>query len=194
MAPPAAGRGGSVTLPAMTTPDPDDAAATGVLAAIPLDYDRPARTGWEPMIRLMGLAVLVQGAALALGFGFQLAQAWIDGLGSFRAGGGAQWFGTTLELGRGAVAAGLMGAGWMAVHGRPVGRRLVGPLELALAACGVGQAGANIWLYQRYQLPPNQALVIDLGQILYLPAGLLLPVLMWLFFRRPEVRAAFTGA
>ena len=173
----------------MSNPDQTDPAVA--VAAIPLEYDRPAAGGWRPVIRLMSAAAVAQGAADVLTFMGQVAQVFAGNSGRFRLGSGAELFGLLVESGQAGVGVGLMVAGWLAFRNRASGRGLIAPLELAAAALIVTRAAAFAWRYQQFRFAPLQLLMMVLVSFLYAIAGLVLPALLWAFFRRPEVRASF---
>lgn len=167
---------------------------TPPVPVVPLGYDDRAADPWSGVVRLMAAAAAVQGFAGALGSGWPLAVI----LG--RAGGALShvsasellWFG--VEFLRVGAFLGLGVAGWLAANRRAVGRRWILWLEAAAVAFAMEQACFEIlgqWMrFRGRAVGPGLSwawLAIGLAG---LPSAVVLPGLLWAFFRRPEVRAA----
>ena len=157
-----------------------------------LEYDRPGTYPWRSVTRLMAAAVVAQGVALvgpnAWSAGLTLAtRPWSltpDDLPR-----------TWIELCMAAAGVGLVFAGVLARRGRAIGRTLAILLQVVVAGLAVAGAAVPFWQLTRRIGPGNVDLLRwGVGLVLYLPGSLLLPAVIWAFFRRPEVRAAFNEA
>ena len=156
-----------------------------------LDYDGGDAKPWSAVVRLMALTAGAQGVTHALSTLWQVVQFAIQS--------GSPWrldlqggIGPALELASSAAGVGLAVAGWLAYRRRVVGRHGVLWLEPALAGLAVAQAAQSVWhLSQISGFPQSQMWTYAVMNVLYLPSSFVLPALLWLFFRRSEVRASF---
>jgi hypothetical protein len=156
-----------------------------------LDYDGADSNPWSAVVRLMALTAGAQGVTHALGSSWQVAQFSLQ-VGSPGRVDLRQGVGLALQLGSAAAGVGLAAAGWLAFRRRAVGRHGIVWLELALALLAVAQAVQSIWQWTQIRgIATARMWPYMVGTALYLPGAFVLPALLWLFFRQPEVRTSF---
>ncbi len=164
---------------------------TPTLPVMPLDYVDRVADPWRPVARLMAAAAVAQGVALVLPTLWELSQGtsvW----GAFLYAGRdvVRWGMLLTDLLRSAAGITLAVGGGLACARRPAGRACVLWAEPAVAALGLAHTGLNIVRYYGLIRGATQWQMMMVDQLLSAVLPLVLPAVVWGFFRRPEVRAA----
>ncbi len=155
---------------------------------VSLDYrDADVADPLGPIVRLMATAAAVHGGAVAASMLFSNGFFVPSMFRRYGVGGGPLYVSQLLVV---AAGAGLLAGGLMARQRRPAGRQWVLALEVAYVVLLGLMLLLRAWAYSRPTMSLDP-LAYLLQAAPYTLVSAVLPVTVWVFFRRPDVAALF---
>ncbi len=162
------------------------------VAVLPLGHVSPRIDPWRTVLLLMAITVVAQGATAAVPALGYVSSPAKDPVGRI------SWtaemlFYLGIDALRMAIGIGLVLSARLVLRGRPLGQVCIPWLELALPLLSTAMSFELISRALRAGVPGSTPWQAVVSHLVGLPSAFAMPLLTWLFSRRPEVRRLFDG-